>query len=67
MGLFTNRSTSAVPYTLSPKKDAMKYMQSQHGAWPPKSEAMQKFDTYAFVGAVVAITFFLWWIFIIIK
>ena len=68
MGLFTDRSTSAAPHTLSQKEDAMRYMQSRHKAWAkPRSEPMRKLDSYAFVGAVVAIAFFLWWIFTTIK
>jgi hypothetical protein len=47
-------------YSLSPKK----YMQFRSVGWArPTPRAMRKLDTYAFVGAVVAIICFLWWLF----
>jgi len=42
----------------------MSYMQFRSVGWArPTPRAMRKLDTYAFVGAVVAIICFLWWFF----
>ena len=43
MGVFTDRGMSAVPHTLSPKKDTMSYMQFRSVGWArPTSRAMRK-------------------------
>lgn len=42
----------------------MSYMQFRSVGWArPTPRAMRKLDTYAFVGAFVAIICFLWWLF----
>jgi hypothetical protein len=64
MGLFTDRGRRAMPHTLPRKKDTMSYMQFRSVGWArPTPRAMRKLDTYAFVGAVVAIACLLWWLF----
>ena len=51
-------------HTLLPKKDTMNDMPFRSVGWArPTPRAMRKLDTYAFVGAVVAIICFLWWFF----
>jgi len=55
---------SAAPHTLSRKKDGMRYMQFRTVGWArPTPRTIGRLDTYAFVGAVVAIACFIWWLF----
>jgi hypothetical protein len=49
--VFTVGDTRLTPHRPQPYEDAM------------RQRTMEKVDTYAFVGAVMAIVCFLWWVF----